>query len=69
VCSFDTEAAKAYGVIRRELEVVGTPIGAFDLLIAAHALSLDLTVVTHNVSEFSRVRGLKIEDWHVERKS
>ena len=49
--------------IRTYLECQGTPIGGNDLLIASHALSLNLTVVTHNISEFSRVPNLKIEKW------
>jgi tRNA(fMet)-specific endonuclease VapC len=53
----------AYSRIRVELEATGRPIGQHDLLIAAHALSLDLTVVTANVREFARVPGLKVENW------
>jgi tRNA(fMet)-specific endonuclease VapC len=45
---------------------VGTPIGSYDLLIAAIALVNDLTLVTHNTREFERVEGLQIEDWEVE---
>lgn len=52
-----------YGRIRTELEAAGQPIGANDLLIAAHAVALGLTLVTHNTREFSRIRGLKVEDW------
>lgn len=52
-----------YARIRVELERAGTIIGANDLLIAAHALVADLILVTHNLREFSRVRGLKYEDW------
>ncbi|MDJ0581446.1 type II toxin-antitoxin system VapC family toxin [Crocosphaera sp.] len=52
-----------YGKIRTYLEVQGTPIGANDLLIAAHALCLNLTVITNNISEFSRVPNLKVENW------
>jgi tRNA(fMet)-specific endonuclease VapC len=52
-----------YARIRVELERAGTTIGANDLLIAAHALATDLILVTHNLREFSRVRGLKYEDW------
>jgi tRNA(fMet)-specific endonuclease VapC len=60
---FDDEAARRYGVIRADLEARGTPIGPNDLLIAAIALASDLTLVTHNVGEFSRVPGLRLEDW------
>lgn len=63
VVPFDEAAARAYGPLRAELERHGRPIGALDTLIAAHALSLDATLVTHNVSEFSRVPGLRVEDW------
>jgi tRNA(fMet)-specific endonuclease VapC len=52
-----------YGVIRADLERNGQPIGANDLLIAAHALALDLTLVTDNGREFSRIDGLRVENW------
>jgi tRNA(fMet)-specific endonuclease VapC len=52
-----------YAVTRVQLEVQGTPIGGNDLLIAAHALALELTVVTDNDREFSRVPGLAVENW------
>ena len=52
-----------YAEIRTYLESHGTPIGSNDLLIAAHAISLNLTVVTNNVREFSRVPNLKVENW------
>ncbi|WP_437338947.1 type II toxin-antitoxin system tRNA(fMet)-specific endonuclease VapC [Sorangium sp. So ce394] len=61
--SFDDVAAERYAVIRAELEGRGQSIGANDLLIAAIALAHDLTLVTHNISEFSRVTGLRLEDW------
>jgi tRNA(fMet)-specific endonuclease VapC len=54
---------RGYGVVRTELERKGNPIGANDMLIAAHALSLGLTLVTANEREFSRVEGLSIENW------
>ena len=60
---FDDRAALEYGVLRRQLESQGQPIGPNDLLIAAISLANDLTLVTHNVGEFSRVSGLRIEDW------
>lgn len=60
---FDLRAAAAYGRLRSRLEAGGTPIGPNDMLIAAHALSRGLTVVTDNVSEFGRVKGLRVENW------
>jgi tRNA(fMet)-specific endonuclease VapC len=57
-----------YAEIRTYLEQQGTPIGGNDLLISAHALTLDLTIVTANVREFSRVPNLKVENW-LEQKS
>jgi tRNA(fMet)-specific endonuclease VapC len=63
VIAFDDMAAKKYGQVRSELERSGAPIGPLDTLIAAHALAIDATVVTNNVKEFSRVSGLKYENW------
>jgi len=60
---FDLRAAATYGRVRARLEVGGTPIGSNDMLIAAHALSRGLTVVTDNAAEFRRVKGLKVENW------
>ena len=60
---FDLRAAATYGRVRAQLEVGGTPIGPNDMLIAAHALSRGLTVVTDNTAEFRRVKGLKVENW------
>lgn len=57
------EAAEHYGEIRTELARRGTPIGANDLWIAAHARAANLTVVTNNIREFERVDGLKLENW------
>lgn len=62
---FDDEAAQDYGEIRSRLEKAGTPIGPNDLLISAIARSRDLTLVTHNVKDFSRVTGLRWEDWEI----
>lgn len=59
----EAPADHCYGDIRQYLARQGTPIGPNDLLIAAHTLSLDLTLVTANVREFSRVPGLKVENW------
>ena len=61
--SFDDQSAEAYGRLRAELARRGTPIGPNDLLIAAIVLAHDLTLVTHNTTEFSRVPGLHLEDW------
>jgi len=63
VIPFDKNAAMAYGDVRSDLEKRGLIIGGNDLLIAAHALSLGLTLVTNNDREFSRVNGLRIENW------
>ncbi len=63
VLPFDSAAADMFGRICAELEAKGTAIGAFDTLIAAHALSLELTLVTNNTKHFSRVRGLKTDNW------
>jgi tRNA(fMet)-specific endonuclease VapC len=63
VLPFAGEAAQEYAEIRLQLEKAGQPIGERDLLIASIAKSRRLTVVTHNVREFSRVSGLKVEDW------
>ena len=63
---FDAKAAAVYGRIRRDLESVGKSIGPNDLLIASIALANDLTLVTHNIREFSRVGELRLEDWETE---
>jgi len=60
---FDDKCALVYGKVRSQLANAGTPIGSNDLLIAAIALTNNLTLVTHNVREFSRVPKLKLEDW------
>lgn len=60
---FDDAAAEAYGRIRAELTRRGTPIGPNDLMIAAIALAYNLTLITHNTAEFSRVPDLRLEDW------
>lgn len=62
---FDDEAAKAFGRIRAALESIGKPIGPYDMQIAAIAQVHNLIVVTHNVNEFGRIAGLRIEDWEV----
>jgi tRNA(fMet)-specific endonuclease VapC len=63
IASFGEAAAARYGEVRADLERRGTPIGPLDMLIAAHALSLDLTVVTNNDREFRRVPGLRTDNW------
>ena len=60
---FDLDAAAAYGRLRSRLEQRGEPIGPNDLMIAAHALSLGLILVTDNLHEFRRVEGLRVETW------
>jgi tRNA(fMet)-specific endonuclease VapC len=60
---FDDECAHEYGRIRADLDRAGTPIGGNDLMIAAIARRHDLSLVTHNVDEFTRVVGLAVEDW------
>lgn len=60
---FAGQATQHFGDIRAHLARQGTPIGPYDLQIAAIAVALDLTVVTHNTREFTRVPGLKLEDW------
>lgn len=63
---FDDEAALIFGQIRAQLNRRGTPIGSYDLQIAAIALAHNLTLITHNTAEFSRVDELPLEDWEVE---
>jgi tRNA(fMet)-specific endonuclease VapC len=63
---FDDQAAEIYGIIRADLERNGTPIGVYDLQIAAIALANSLILVTHNTREFSRVQGLVFEDWEID---
>ena len=63
VAPFEERAARAYGSLRAHLQADGTPIDPLDTLIAGHALSLGMTLVTNNTREFSRVPGLRIENW------
>ncbi len=63
VLPFDVPADTEYGGIRAELEAAGKPVGANDLLIAAHACSIGAAIVTANTDEFKRIRGLKVENW------
>jgi tRNA(fMet)-specific endonuclease VapC len=63
VLPLDKECDRQYAEIRLHLDQKGRPIGPDDLLIAAHALALDLTLVTASIEEFSRVSGLRVENW------
>lgn len=63
VLPFDEAAMREYGTIRARLEKQGTPIGPMDMLIAAHALALDVVLVTNNLREFERVPGLRTMNW------
>ena len=65
VLDFDAEAAAHAGEIRADLEREGRSIGSYDLLIAGHARSRGLVVVTGNLAEFRRVEGLRSEDWEM----
>jgi tRNA(fMet)-specific endonuclease VapC len=63
VMPLDRSIEKPYGEVRAALEAKGRPIGALDTILAAHALALRAVLVTNNVREFRRVRGLRCEDW------
>jgi len=63
VLPLEADADRHYGGIRWQLEKAGTVIGGNDLLIAAHALAIDAVLVTDNVREFKRVKGLRVENW------
>ena len=63
ILPLELPADEIYGSIRTQLELAGTPIGGNDLIIAAHAIALDLTLVSDNEREFARVAGLRIENW------
>ncbi|MHB1955553.1 MAG: type II toxin-antitoxin system tRNA(fMet)-specific endonuclease VapC [Sulfobacillus sp.] len=63
IANFSVDSTLAYGEIRANLEKQGRPIGPLDTLIAAHALSLNVVLVTNNTREFARVPGLCVEDW------
>ena len=65
VVSYDEAAAHVYGDIRASLEKAGTPIGSMDMLIAAHAVSLGIPLVTNNTREFLRIPSLNLIDWTV----
>ncbi len=63
IASFDDAAAMRYGGVQAALERRGRPIGPLDTLIGSHAYLLDVILVTHNTKEFSKIDGLRIEDW------
>lgn len=63
IIPFDDDAAAAAAGVRASLKTAGTPIGAYDVLLAGHALALGAVLVTNNTREFKRVKGLRLEDW------
>lgn len=63
ILAFNDMAALEYGRIRADLEKSGNAIGSYDLLIAAHCLAEDLTLVSNNTAEFQRIAGLRLENW------
>lgn len=63
VLDFDSGDAAEAGLVRAELEAAGTPIGAYDTLIAGQARCRGCTLITRNIREFARVRGLTVDDW------
>ncbi|MDI6770305.1 MAG: type II toxin-antitoxin system VapC family toxin [Anaerolineales bacterium] len=63
VADFDQRASVTYGLVHSSLEQTSNVIGSMDMLIGAHALSLDVTLVTNNTGEFKRIPNLKMEDW------
>ena len=63
IISYDESASKHYGQIRSYLELQGNVIGPLDMLIAAHAISENLTLITNNEKEFKRVKSLEVENW------
>ena len=63
ILAWTAPAAVEAGAVRAELAAIGRPIGAYDMLIAGHARSLNATLVTNNLEEFSRVSGLQLDDW------
>ncbi len=63
ILDFEVNSSVIYGQIREYLERLGTPIGGMDMLIAAHALSLNATLVTNNIKEFQRIPNLIVENW------
>ncbi len=63
ILAYDDQAIWYYARLRHQLQSTGQSIGSLDMLIAAHALSLDMVLVTNNTKEFERVQGLKLENW------
>ena len=63
ILPYDDKAAVDYGQIRHHLEKKGAMVGAMDMLIGAHARSIPATLVTHNIREFKRIPGLRVENW------
>ncbi len=63
ILRFAEQAIWAYGRVRCELERTGQPIGGLSTMIAAHAISLNATLVTNNTKEFAQIRGLRLENW------
>jgi len=63
IYEFGSKEARTAGVVRAKLASKGYTIGAYDLLIGSHALSLGATLVTNNVAEFKRIEGLRVENW------
>jgi len=63
VMPFEEHAAEHFGQLRSELYRIGKPIGPYDMMIAGHARALGLTLVTNNLKEFKRVKGLRFENW------
>ena len=63
IYNYDLNAAVEYGKLRSHLEKEGIVIGAYDLQIAAHTISLDAVLVTNNLKEFGKIKGLKVENW------
>ena len=65
IIGFDSKDAASAGIVRGFLEKQGSPIGPYDVQIAGQAVAKSLTLITHNIGEFSRVPGIKVEDWVV----
>jgi len=63
ILTYDENASREYGKVRSQLEKKGQVIGPLDLLIAAHAISKKLTIITNNTREFKRIRSLRVENW------
>lgn len=68
VARLDRATARTYGRLRADLEKKGTPIGALDMMIGAHALTLGVTLATNNIREFSRIKGLTVVDWLADKR-